>query len=109
MRKIAAALLALAVLAGCDWGNHLETGTIVGKEYDDPDTYVSNYCASFDYKTGACNLWLPMLVTNPARYLLKIHGEWNGKFRTETWNVDPATYDRARVGWLWDHGSVVKP
>lgn len=93
MRRLAslcaAALLSLSIMACSSGLNH---GTITGKQYDAPYSYVSDRCAYWG-KYG-CKFWLPVVVDVPGQYVLNLK---DGK-QTGSTTVDEYTWDRAKVG-----------
>lgn len=104
MRKLPLALL--MVLAACGSHNVLQTGQIVEKLYDDPDTWYSDECISHDPKTYACVIWMPVRQTDAAHYWLRIEGEHEGRQVRELHETDRATYLASEVGERWEAGSV---
>jgi hypothetical protein len=71
--------------AGC--GSGIQAGTVVDKDYDDPDTYfISTYCGK------GCFTMIP--AYDGPHYKLKLQaGEETGKVE-----VDPATFERVQIG-----------
>jgi len=97
-------LAALLALAACGEPNQLDRGTVVGRDYDDPDQVADQYCVSYD-PNGWCRQWFTSYHTEPANWTLQIRGYGDdGKERTEWHDVTEADYDRHPVGSRWGVG-----
>ena len=101
---VAVAAVLVAVLVGCGEPNQLDSGTVVEREYDDPDTRTDVTCAGYN-SNGTCSFWSTNTYTEPAQYRLRIKGYTaDGDERTEWHNVPPEEYDRHQVGDRWGVG-----
>lgn len=102
MRKLL--LFVPFLLLGC--GKPLDSGVVVGHEYDDEDTYSyqTNNCVSYD-SNGMCSISVPIwhTETDPERYFLVIKGRAEGetKDRREKVQVTKLEYDECRLGETW--------
>jgi hypothetical protein len=99
VKKLVAALVLAGALTTCGEDNVLTSGTIIEKEYDDPDTWWSTQCVV--YKNGLCQVSVPVQNTDPPRWSIRIKGNHNGDIVTEWHSVDPTEYNSLSVGDTW--------
>lgn len=97
MKRLVLAVILLALLA-CGEGNQLDQGEVIEKNYDDPDTWTSLYCASYG-QNGGCILWLPMTHQDGPHWSLRVVGvDDEGEQRKEWHEVTQTLYETANIG-----------
>lgn len=112
MKGAAALFAAFLLLTGCgDPAPKLTSGTVVEKHYDDDDSYYQP--GVFIPGTTSCSGNPPICstspgvnvpgywVSHPARWVLTIEGEADGKTIREEHAVPRDQYDRKGVGEPW--------
>lgn len=89
--------LAAALLA-CAPENVLEQGEVVERSYDDPDTWWSSICISYN-SNGACAMSMPVQEHDDAHWELKVIGyDKDGKQRSEWHEVTETLFNLGEVG-----------
>lgn len=119
MRKLLPALLATAILfsvASCGEPNHLKSGTVVDKHYDDEDTYYVPGSNSPGYESCSGGYgsvprscyYVPghhtpgYYQTDPPHWSIQISGEYDGKTITEWHTVSQSEYERLKLNSFWE-------
>ena len=101
MRRVA--LAALLVLAACGRPT-LTAGEVVGREYDDPDTWTDTLCVSYD-KNGWCTVRIPQEHHDEAHWFLTIRGPHpdpsKNEWVTDRVEVTEREYHECRRDWHW--------
>lgn len=85
----------ILLLAGC--GPSLESGTVIGHEYDDADSWTQMSCAGYNQQ-GFCTVHVPIQHHSPERWLLKIEEEVNGETVRDTLSVPREHWETCREG-----------
>lgn len=103
-RVIAGALLVLTLGAACAEPNVLDQGTVVDREYDDPDTSTSMYCQVY-YPTnpngggGGCMIWGEDTDYDGPHWKVQVIGrDAKGKEHKEWHEVTERFYEIAKLG-----------
>lgn len=98
MRRLLSALVAVVALLGCGEGNKLKQGTVIARDYDDPDTWWSTICVARN-KDGWCTLSMPVEEHDGPHWRLQVRGyDEDGKEREEWHGVTETLYDLGEVG-----------
>lgn len=108
-KGVAAAVLAGAVLAACGGGNVLDGGTVVGRDYDDADSWWSVQCMAYD--KGVCTMQMPIEHHDPAHWYLTIEGRHEGKLLREDHEVSADAFYEIEDGTevdLRDGGGIAR-
>jgi hypothetical protein len=98
-RSLAGALLAAVTiaLAGCG-GPPMDAGTVMSKQYDDPDSWTQLVCSHHDGK-GTCIMWMPVVHNDGPHWTLKLRNDSGQQGEREVTQVE---YDAAKVGEWFD-------
>jgi hypothetical protein len=97
MRLLRAAILALVILAACSEPNVLTSGRVVGKEYDDPDEWVTHgsTCIVYDDDGWTCLVAMPTSQRHfdGPHWKVQIEGSHDGKVKREWYEVTDFRYN----------------
>lgn len=100
-RLLAASIAALALVlpaVGCAPPNVLEEGEVIGKDYDDPDTWTTLDCAAWDGNMR-CLFYVNNTHHDSAHWFLIIRGQdKKGKWLEERHEVTQTFHDEVDRG-----------
>lgn len=97
MKRAFCVAIVLAFFA-CGAKNVLDEGEVVGKSYDDPDSWWTSMCVAY-HKDGWCQVSIPVQQTDDAHWFIDIIGyDDEGKQREETHEVTQTLYEMAQNG-----------
>lgn len=91
-RTVVIVTLFLSLLAACGEDNVLTEGRVVGKEYDDPDTWTESYCSIYN-SNGTCMIWSTREESDGPHYNIQIENRHEDEVRREWHEVSPGFYD----------------